>query len=591
MHVIYIVIITQLTILIFINMILNSTKINYAGVFNSVCLALLLSCSLCQCKDDNEGEIQEEKQEKEEESAQLSLDEYIGNLQDPVQISVNGAGKKEQIGDVLTEVDDETKTYCECTKYKQTASFSDLFILDPSVSAIYPGNIIEGNSAADGSYRSISIDRAPLTISTDFMNIDDSISRTVSNPTLSNINQAIKEIMYDAGINGGTGAECTFEITEINTEEELELAIGASFSYSKLKLKENFDFSKHSKTSKFLLKFQQVYFTIGVDVPSSPSKFFADYVTAEDLRKALGGTGVVPVYVSNVRYGRSAYFCIESEESSDSVRNTLETSFKSGAINLAVDEKNVRSSKLDSYKISGTVIGGSAQDAAGTIQGKDAMLDFIKNNGDFNKGTPGKPIAYTLSRLSDNSTFSVNSSKEYVVRKCKSTNALIVPKSFYGIKGENDVCGTIKAKIQYSDGESTQWFYIFNTPVTKDGYTSVPIGKSVDVPPSEDNNFDIDYDRYEGAKLIVDAQLYEWDAPCGCGNRHEYDKYEPFYAEYQLSDIIDKGNGEIEIIIKLTEEWTESHHYRGLFNNTLSHDPGTSRTDCQVKFTFTVNIQ
>lgn len=103
--------------------------------------------------------------------------------------------------------------------------------------------------------------------------------------------------------------------------------------------------------------------------------------------------------------------------------------------------------------------------------------------------------------------------------------------------------------------------------------------------------FTIDYSRYEGTKLVVDAQLYEWDNPCGCGNRHEYDDYNAFYKEYVLSDILDNNNGKVTIELQLTNEFTESHHYRGLFNNVLSHEPGTSATDCRVQFTFNVKVQ
>lgn len=48
------------------------------------------------------------------------------------------------------------------------------------------------------------------------------------------------------------------------------MAVGASVEYNKLKLRDNFDFSKTSTTSKYLVKFQQVYYTVNVDAPSSP---------------------------------------------------------------------------------------------------------------------------------------------------------------------------------------------------------------------------------------------------------------------------------------------------------------------------------
>lgn len=63
--------------------------------------------------------------------------------------------------------------------------------------------------------------------------------------------------------------------------------------------------------------------------------------------------------------------------------------------------------------------------------------------------------------------------------------------------------------------------------------------------------FTIDYSRYEGTKLVVDAQLYEWDNPCSCGNDHrEFDDYDYFYKEYLLSDI--EKNNSVTIEVSLT---------------------------------------
>ena len=67
-------------------------------------VAVLFTCS---CKDE---EVEPDSSEPAE-----TLDGFIFGLGDPIQPNVGG---NEQIGDVLTEIDENTKTYCECTKYK-----------------------------------------------------------------------------------------------------------------------------------------------------------------------------------------------------------------------------------------------------------------------------------------------------------------------------------------------------------------------------------------------------------------------------------------------------------------------------------------
>lgn len=541
-------------------------------------VAVLFTCS---CKDED---VEPESSDPTE-----TLDDFIFGLGDPIQPNVGG---NEQIGDILTEIDENTKTYCECTKYKASEAFSEVLLMDPTSDVIYPGSILEGNSVAEGSYRQIVLERDPLTISTDFPNIVGEVVRTVEKPSLSSLTQTMKEMMYDSGVDGATPAACSFEIKEIVSEEQLSMAVGASVEYNKLKLRDNFDFSKTSTTSKYLVKFQQVYYTVNVDAPSSPSKFFDSSVSASDLRQAIGGGSTVPVYVSSIKYGRAAYFCVESNEKSDSVANVLESSFKLGKSSIALKDSLTAYSKMKNYSISGTVIGGSSEDAVGAVKGYEKMIEFITKGGNFSKESPAKPVAFTLRRLSNNEVFGVVNSTEYVARNCKSTNASITAENFYGVKGENDVCGTIQVRIKYPDGKFTPWFYVLNQPISEEGAISVPIGKTINAPEAgHDVPFTIDYSRYEDTKIVVLAQLYEWDKPCGCGNRHEYDEYNSLYAEYSLSDVIDNKNGKVTIECQLTNEFTESHHYRGLFNNVLSHEPGTSATDCRVQFTFNVKVQ
>ena len=535
---------------------------------------------ICSCKDE---EVEPDSSEPTE-----SLDDFIFGLGDPIQPNIGG---NEQIGDVLTEIDENTKTYCECTKYKASESFSEVLLMDPTSDVIYPGSILEGNSVAEGSYRQIVLERGPLTVSTDFPNIVGEVVRTVEKPSLSSLTQTMKEMMYDSGVDGATPAACSFEIKEIVSEEQLSMAVGASVEYNKLKLRDNFDFSKTSTTSKYLVKFQQVYYTVNVDAPSSPSKFFDSSVSASDLKQAIGGGSTVPVYVSSIKYGRAAYFCVESNEKSDSVANVLESSFKLGKSSIVLNDSMTAYKKMKDYSVSGTIIGGSSEDAVGAVKGYEKMIEFITNGGNFSKESPAKPVAFTLRRLSNNEVFGVVNSTEYVARNCKSTNASITAENFYGLKGENDVCGTIKVCIKYPDGEQTPWFYVFNQPISKSGSISVPIGKTEPAPMADHNiPFTIDYSKFEGAKLIVSADLHEWDDPCKCGNDHrEFDDYDSYYNEFLLSDV--EKDEKVVLEFSLTKEYTEDHHYTGLFNSTVAHSPKNIATDCKVQFTFNVKIQ
>ena len=533
------------------------------------------------CKDKNETD----------EASSTSLNEFIMSLKDPIQIgSTNG---EETIGDVLAEVDEETHTYCECTKHKMSSEFSEVMLMDPTSNVIYPGSIIDGNSVIDGSYRQIVLDRAPLTISTDFKGTSTSPFRTIENPTLSQVRQAEKEMLYEGEISGATAAAMSFEVKEIKSEEELKLAVGASVSYKKLKLDEKFDFSKTSKTSKFMLKFQQVYYTIDVDAPSTPAGFFSKNVTADDLRNAIGGKNTVPVYVSSVKYGRVAYVCVESNMKSDSVANMLNASFKFGGDSVVIKTSVEHKKKMEECKISGSVIGGAADSAVTAIRGYEGILSFITSGGNFSKNSPGKPVAFTLTRLSDNSVFNVVNGTEYVSRKCWSTNASIVPLDMYGIKGNDSICGTITLTVYKGNTYVSSPFYLFNRAICKESALFIEQGKAKPIEPSNDTQtFEIGKD--EDATLLVQAKLIRWQTPCGCGNRHEYDEFDTYTKAIPLSEVIE-NNGIVTLDeIKLTRDFTEGHDtYKalGIVGKTRTkHDPHYTATDSRVRFRFQVKF-
>jgi thiol-activated cytolysin len=112
-------------------------------------------------------------------------------------------------------------------------------------------------------------------------------STTVDCPTLSTVRGAIKKMIDDANINGSTAATISYEIKEVNSEEELNVAIGASVKSSSMNIAGKFHFNSDEKKSHFLVKFVQSYYTVDMDLPASPSSLFAPDVTSYELGNAL----------------------------------------------------------------------------------------------------------------------------------------------------------------------------------------------------------------------------------------------------------------------------------------------------------------
>ncbi len=528
------------------------------------------------------------------------MDNFILSLGNPIQ-STPG---QEQIGDVLKEIDSSTQLYCECRKYKANEEFSELRLLDPTSSVIYPGSIIDAKSVTDGSYRQIVLDRAPMRMSTNLPFFDNDNAVTVEDPSLSNVRSAIKKMIYDSNITGSNVADMTFEIVDVYSEEQLGLAIGCNFKAGEFgAIGTKFDFTNKETNTKLLLKFIQVYYDVSVDAPSSPSKFFKKSVTVDDFKSALGGNNVVPVYVSNVKYGRVAYFAIESSESRDSVYSYTYATVNQGRFST---DDSVRICKNDfskKIKISGTIIGGSGSDAAKSVSldGMAGLLGFINNGGKFSKTSPGAPIAYTLTRLSDNSVFNVVSGSEFVARKCTPLEGLIVPSYFYGSEGnDNDVYGTITAQIGYGDDLEGEKIYLFNADRDNRLYVEKGATIGIDSKYYEGDKLNLDYDRLEDAFIEVEAKLMDYDEQCCTRWTANYDdSYNVVKNRFYLKNIDFKkkksvyynmeNDGTLTMLISSTTEYNSGHkEYR---KGKTKHNDKWDDNNLVIKFGFKINVK
>ncbi len=356
-------------------------------------------------------------------------------------------------GAPLSSWDEQTGNYCTTKKYKLGPVYNEGFILTPNNDVIYPGAILDGNSIYDGGYRLLSLPRSGGTISTDHIGAVN-VSDNVTEVKKSTIQQGVANILNRV-VSGSAGAQTNFEIIDVVSEKQLDVALGFSLGIAeKAKIKAGLNFSKAEKKSRLLVKFQQVYYTVTFDAKGRPSDYFQPTVNATDVYNTLNGTKVSPVYVSNVKYGRIAYYSISSELSQSELRASLNVQLNKVKLKAEVDA--TITTKLDNAKteISGTIIGGSGSAAVGSILGLTQFYDYITQGGEYTAASPGLPIAYTLRRLSDNGVFAVQKTTEYTVSECKDIvgSLNISAMSHYFGGDEDEVRGSITMQIGYDDG-------------------------------------------------------------------------------------------------------------------------------------------
>ena len=297
---------------------------------------------------------------------------------------------------------------CYSTFYRHAPGFNDMLALDPSTDVIFPGAILKGESIPTGEYVPIVADRAPITLSASLTNISGSPVVEITDPKLSTVREGVKSIL-DQEVTGATPARINFEIAQVYTKEQLNLAIGANYRSAATKVSASFDFEKSVYKYKYVLKYFQVYYTMDMDPPQNPSDLF---ISTPDLT-ALGSTS--PVYVATVTYGRMIIYTIESSYTKTEIDAAFSASFGSsdGSIEAAYEKV------INESSIKALVIGGSGSDAAQVVNGPVDVYNYISQGGNYSQDSPGAPLSYKLRYLKQGTPVArVVLSSEYAVREC-----------------------------------------------------------------------------------------------------------------------------------------------------------------------------
>lgn len=309
-----------------------------------------------------------------------------------------------------------TEFECFTQTFKGAPGFSELFTLDPTTDVIYPGSMLKGETIPTGEYARINKDRAPITMSISLNNVKGKTSVTVNNPNLlSEVRAGVNELL-NLEVKGATPAQLEFNKSQVYSEQQLSIALGANYRDKTKDISGSFDFNTTTVKKKYVLKFIQKYFTIDLDSPGQvPSDLFTDLPSIE----SLGSTS--PVYVSAVTYGRMVLYTVESDYSITEVETAfnaaIEAGEKGGDFNLDVDSKNV----LEESNIKALIIGGNGASAAQTIGGNlEKIYDYIAAGGNYSpEESPGSPLSYKLSYVKEGfPAANVVLATEYQSRNC-----------------------------------------------------------------------------------------------------------------------------------------------------------------------------
>ena len=315
---------------------------------------------------------------------------------------------------------------CTSTPYSLAETPEDIVIYDPDRSILYPGAFVQGKGYVVGSIDALTIpERAELRISIpDIANPNGPNFRTVT-PNQAEVSNAVGDIVGNAVQDGlDTPSAIDFKMETYHSESQFALQARVSGRYLNYSGSASGSYSRNASETTVAVQFTQRMYTVAVERPAAdPASFFTDAFTPAKL-EALRSRGQIgpdnlPVYVSEVVYGRMMMFTLTSTASETDIRATLQAAYNSIGGDVQGSLSARQRSLLQNSKVTVTSYGGNAEATLAMIRSGN-WADYFTEDAPLSSASP---LSYTFRNVGDNSVAAVTEATDYTVRTCDARQA------------------------------------------------------------------------------------------------------------------------------------------------------------------------
>jgi hypothetical protein len=333
----------------------------------------------------------------------------------------------------------ENVTYsCQVQPFTLTGNPQQIAMYSPDREILYAGGLIQGKSHRDGLGSLLGLpiaERAPINVSIPGLANDDNFRR-VDRPNQATVDQAIGSMIGGATASGlATPSSISFKMETYHSEKQSALQMGLSGNYLGFEGSASGSIDKQQSETTVTAQFYQKMFEVVVEAPQSPGDFFSEDFTEARLQQQISqgriGPDNLPVYVSNIVYGRMMMFSITSTASESDIRATMQAGYNSIGGSVEANLSAKQQSILQESKIKITSIGGDAEATLAMIRSGD-WSQYFTNNAPLSSAAP---MSYTFRNLGDGSIASVTETTEYNIRTCEATQS--TPGTFNFLPAQN----------------------------------------------------------------------------------------------------------------------------------------------------------
>jgi len=362
-------------------------------------LAVLIALMIVACS----------KKEEDDQPAE-EINQYISALPSWETFSPAKADLDEYLEPSL-DVNCEDLTVTTITPASITRTPEEIVTYDPNSEILYVGSLIQGQGYIGGlgSIKALPIyQRAPLTISISFQMADN--SRVIQNPNLASVKSAIGELVETAQNAGHvSGSSIFYNESNSYSVGQTALSLGLSAKFMKASAQAQLEWEHTVEKRTVSAYFVQKMFTVSMVLPQRPGDLFSSEFTKEVLDEQVSldriGPDNLPVYVSNVVYGRMMTLTMTSSYSETEMKAALYGSYNGIGGSVSAEHLAI----LQNSEIQVVTIGGDAELALSLIR-SGQLGEFFTNDSPL---TTAVPISYTLRNLGDNEIAKVSETVSY----------------------------------------------------------------------------------------------------------------------------------------------------------------------------------
>jgi len=329
---------------------------------------------------------------------------------------------------------------CETIEVDATQVRGDYRTFDPNSEIIWPGNLLQGASITKATPDPIVVERAGGTFTINLINGSDSetTQASVDKVNQSNVVSALNEII--AANSGAIPANFTYHMEEVESREQLALAMGVNVSTLTTDVNTRLSFSSDKQYNRFMVDFTQIYYTMVYEKPTSYDQVFAPEVSSKDLEPYMSDNNP-PVYISSVTYGRRFYLLIESTSGVEKMKASIKASYDAAVSSVDFDSKATYVTDLDESNIKIFAMGGDANSALGAFNGDlNGLKAYLQDGSDYFKAAP---LSYVMTSLAPpQKQVGIGVYSKFTIQNCKPAYAVSPPqfiKEWYNVFGDEGI--------------------------------------------------------------------------------------------------------------------------------------------------------